>query len=98
MYRAAGGRAGLLREAPAGADGDDGGLTGSRLAERSPAADPRDYDVDFYLAQLHDTYAARLVRAFSPDDFARVFADPQQLNLFPSQLSEVRPILTILSS
>jgi DNA polymerase elongation subunit (family B) len=87
VYRATGGRAGLLREAPTGSDGDDAGA----------AADPRDYDVDFYLAQLRDTYAARLVRAFTPDDFARVFADSQQLDLFPAALAEVRPILTRLA-
>jgi DNA polymerase elongation subunit (family B) len=87
VYRATGGRAGLLREAPAGSDGD----------ETAAVADPRDYDVDFYLAQLRDTYAARLVRAFTPADFARVFADSQQLNLFPAALSEIRPILTVLS-
>ena len=39
-------------------------------------ADPRDYDVDHYVRVLRDTFAARLARAFTPDDFAAVFADP----------------------
>jgi DNA polymerase, archaea type len=88
VYRATGGRAGLLREAAASADDE---------LDSAPA-DPRDYDVDFYLAQLRDTYAARLERAFAPADFALVFADPQQLNLFPGALDDVRPVLTVLAS
>jgi hypothetical protein len=62
-----------------------------------PGADRRDYDVDWYLKVLVGTYAARLARAFSPDDFAAVFADPEQISLFPVDLGLVRPILTILA-
>ena len=41
-------------------------------------ADPRDYDVAHYERVLRDTFAARLARAFTPEDFAVVFADPDQ--------------------
>ena len=42
----------------------------------------RDYDVEHYVRLLRDTFAARLARAFTPDDFAAVFADPDQPSLF----------------
>ena len=58
--------------------------------------DPRDYDIDHYLRVLRDTFASRLVTALAPDDFATVFADPNQLSLFSTSLAEARPILTLL--
>ena len=65
---------------------DDAGACGTR--------DPRDYDVEHYVRVLRDTFAARLVRAFTPDDFAAVFADPDQPSLFTRSLAGVRPMLT----
>jgi DNA polymerase elongation subunit (family B) len=56
----------------------------------------RDYDVEHYVRVLRDNFAARLARAFTPDDFEEVFADPTQLSLFPTALAEVRPIFTAL--
>jgi DNA polymerase I len=56
--------------------------------------DARDYDVDHYVRLLRDIYAARFARAFTPEDFAAVFADPAQLSLFAPRLDEVRTILT----
>ena len=84
VYRAAGGRAALFSEATIDPDADSLATSG----------DPRDYDVDFYLEQLRDTFAARLARAFSAEDFAVLFADPQQLNLFPADFAAIEPILT----
>ena len=57
-------------------------------------ADPRDYDVEHYLRVLRDTYAARLARALTPEDFAAIFADPDQPSLFARPLRDARPILT----
>ena len=57
------------------------------------APDRRDYDVEHYLRVLRETFAARLARAFTPGDFAAVFADPDQPSLFEPVLSEVRTIL-----
>jgi DNA polymerase elongation subunit (family B) len=82
IYRARGGRAGLLDE-----DDDD-----------RAASDPRDYDIDYYARILRDTFAARLVRAFDPEDFAALFADPEQPSLFESSLGDIRPTLTVLST
>lgn len=62
------------------------------------AADARDYDVDHYLRVLRETYAARLARAFAPDDFAALFADPGQPSLFAPALDRIRPVLTPLAS
>jgi DNA polymerase elongation subunit (family B) len=56
-------------------------------------SDPRDYDVEHYVRLLRDTYASRLSRAFSPDDFATLFDDPDQLSLFGKPVSEIRPVL-----
>ncbi len=56
--------------------------------------DPRDYDVEHYVRVLRDTFAERLARAFTPDDFDAVFDDPAQLSLFPRPLDRVQTILT----
>ena len=83
VYRARRGRAGLLP--------DDEEQTASL------ANDPRDYDVGFYLRVLRDTFAARLARAFTAEDFAAVFEDPEQPSLFSRSIASIRPILTELS-
>lgn len=65
-----------------------------------PAAaphDPRDYDVEHYLRVLRDTYAQRFARALLPEDFAAVFADPDQPSLFTRSLADARPVLTTLA-
>jgi DNA polymerase I len=85
VYRAGGKRAALL---PDPEEGDD---------SRS-AYDPLDYDIDYYVRVLAETFGARLERALDPDDFASVFADPGQLTLFPKRLADARPILTVLES
>ncbi|WNG33217.1 DNA polymerase II [Archangium violaceum] len=84
VYRAVGGRAGLLPDP----DADDN--TGA-------VSDPRDYDIDFYVRLLRETFAARLVRGLTPEDFAAVFADPGQPSLFAPSLTQARPILTVLN-
>jgi DNA polymerase I len=87
VYRAQRGRAGLLVDA----DGED------TRAESGTDPDPRDYDVDFYLRVLRETFAARLARALSPDDYAAICADPEQPSLFDKPLCDARPILTLLA-
>jgi DNA polymerase I len=77
----------------------EAGLTGRPEAPASddlPDADPRDYDIEYYVRVLRTTYAERLARAFSPEDFATVFADPDQLSLFATPLESIRPVLTII--
>lgn len=68
------------------------------LVEPGPdGADPRDYDVDYYTRLLRQTFAERLARAFTAEDFEAVFADPRQASLFGPSLAAIRPILTVLA-
>ncbi len=62
-------------------------------AEPDVSDDPRDYDVDWYIRLLRETYAARMVRAFTVDDFAAVFPHPEQLSLFTPEIGGVRTVL-----
>jgi len=63
-----------------------------------PADDPRDYDIEHYVRLLRDTYAARLSRALTAEDYAAIFADPEQPSLFARPLGDARPILTPLAA
>lgn len=72
-----------------------GGVVPERDADAGALDDPRDYDVEHYLRVLRETYAARLERAFSPQDFAALFADPEQPSLWEVGTHGIRPILTI---
>ena len=85
VYRASGGRAVLHARSD---EADD--------APTAALRDARDYDTAHYARLLESTFAPRLARAFSAEDFARVFADPGQPSLFERDLSEVRVILTTL--
>ena len=75
----------------------EGGLV-EATDDEAPAPDRRDYDVEYYIRLLRETYAERLARAFTPEDFCVVFADPDQLSLFTPSVEAIRPILTHLSS
>lgn len=67
------------------------GLLATAPTDAAPARP--DYDADHYVRVLRDTFAARLARALTPDDFAAVFADPEQPSLFAPKLSEIRTVL-----
>lgn len=69
----------------------EGGVVASD--DDAPAPDPRDYDVEHYVRLLRCTYAERLARAFTPEDYGVVFADADQLTLFAPPLETVRPVL-----
>ncbi|TMQ20384.1 MAG: DNA polymerase II [Deltaproteobacteria bacterium] len=99
VYRATRGRSRLLVEPSEEIEGDDAPIPADAAQARDPCNphdphDPRDYDIEHYLRVLRDTYAARLVRALSPEDYAAVFADPEQPSLFARPLRDARPILT----
>ena len=70
------------------------GLVPEKGDAGSDRVDRREYDVTHYSRVLHDTFAARLARAFTPGDFSAVFASPDQLSLFSSAIEEIRPVLT----
>src|SRR5262249_59755119 len=77
-----------------GGGGGAGGLL--RDNGKDAPADPRNYDVAYYARLLRETFAARLERAFTPDDFATLFADPQQPSLFAPPVEAIQPMLTPL--
>jgi DNA polymerase elongation subunit (family B) len=79
VYRATGGRAGMLTE------DEDGEVTGN---------DPRDYDVAHYVRVLREGFATRLARAFTPEGFRALFEDPDQPSLFARLDAVARPVLT----
>ena len=70
--------------------------TGAVIDEEDDRLDRRDYDVHHYARVLRETFAARLERAFSPEDYCAVFADPEQMSLFAPDVETVRPVLTQL--
>ena len=80
VYRRSGGEAGLV-------DLDE---------SEAEAPETRDYDVEYYVRLLRETYAARLARALRPEDFSAVFDDPDQLSLLAPSFESMRPILTSL--
>jgi DNA polymerase elongation subunit (family B) len=69
-------------EEAAGAPGRDDGARAAAL----PA-----YDVAHYLAVLQGSYAARLRKAFAPDDFAQLFRPSGQVGLFDRPLDQIEP-------
>jgi DNA polymerase elongation subunit (family B) len=83
VYRATGGQPALLQAAD---EGDDN--------VESDEGDPRDYDALHYLRLLRGTFAARLARAFTPEDFATLFDNPLQPSLFAAPIETIRPLLT----
>lgn len=60
--------------------------------------DPRDYDVNYYTRLLRETYAARLARAFAPEDYDVLFGDPEQPSLFAPPIEDITTRLTALVS
>jgi DNA polymerase elongation subunit (family B) len=63
------------------------------LSEEAAATDRRDYDVEYYVRLLRTTYAERMSRAFTVEDFGVVFADPDQYSLFAPPVGSIRTVL-----
>ncbi|MDB4898520.1 MAG: polymerase region, partial [Gemmatimonadetes bacterium] len=75
----------------------EGGLV-PPAEESASTRDPRDYDVEYYVRLLRTSFAERLARAFLPEDFGVVFADPDQLSLFVPLVEAIRTVLTPLGT
>jgi len=60
-------------------------------SNRSAIADRHDYDVDHYIQVLVSSYAARLRKAFSPDDFEQLFRLESQPGLFDQPIESIQP-------
>ena len=82
VYRTQGGAGGVVPDADEAA------------SEMSGTVDPRDYDAEHYVRLLRDTFAGRLARALTLEDFAAVFADPDQMSLFELPLATMRTVLS----
>jgi len=79
VYRTRTGGGGVIEESEDGVPQENGG--------------PRDYDVAYYERLLRQNFAVRLARAFTPQDYEAVFADPDQLTLFAPPIEEIRTVL-----
>lgn len=82
---------------------DEAGKAEARKSEREqnmPAFSPhlvdvknrRDYDVEHYLRVLVTSYASRLRKAYSFDDFEQLFRVNEQLGLFDRPIEDIHPI------
>jgi DNA polymerase, archaea type len=85
IYRGSGNRARVLTAA----EDDD---------ERATQADAHDYDSEHYVRLLRDSFAVRLARGVSREDYAAIFADPEQPSLFAARLENARPVLNVISN
>jgi DNA polymerase, archaea type len=68
---------------------------GAVIDEDGEGWDRRDYDVYHYARVLRETFAARLERAFTEEDYEAVFADPEQMTLFGAELDGVKTVLRV---
>jgi DNA polymerase, archaea type len=58
---------------------------------REAFADRRDYDANHYIQVLITSYAARLRKAFSPEDFEQLFRLESQPGLFDQPVENIQP-------
>jgi len=70
-----------------------GGVVAEPGESGAPHPDARDYDVEWYVRLLRETYAARMIRAFTTEDYAVVFPHPDQLSLFAPPIDQVETVL-----
>ena len=56
-----------------------------------PPGQQCDFDVEYYLTLLTTSYAARLRKAFQPEDFDQLFRKDQQLGLFDKPVETIIP-------
>ncbi|TMD65148.1 MAG: DNA polymerase [Chloroflexi bacterium] len=92
-------------EAEAGANGEErevaamaGGVASEVIQDEPGASSPRedmgnrrDYDVDHYIQVLVTSYAARLRKAFSAEDFEQLFRLDGQEGLFDRPVEDIEP-------
>jgi len=79
VYRTRGGSAGVIEESE---------------EEDATPDDRRDYDVHHYEHVLRDTFAARLARAFTHEDYCALFGDPDQMSMFAPPIDSIKAMLT----
>lgn len=62
------------------------------VPHRPELDDRRDYDVSHYLQTLVGSYASRLRKAFTPEDFQQLFRTDLQTGMFDRPLAEIEPL------
>jgi len=72
-------------------DNTDEAITSDVSSLRTEVANRRDYDVEHYLRVLVTSYAARLRKAFTPEDFAQLFRVDAQQGLFDLPVESIQP-------
>ena len=91
-------------EAEGGTNGDEreaamaGGVAGEFVqnmpgvsSQRADVGNRRDYDVDHYVQVLVTSYAARLRKAFSAEDFEQLFRLDGREGLFDRPVEDIEP-------
>jgi DNA polymerase elongation subunit (family B) len=58
----------------------------------STGSNPHNYDVEHYVQVLVSSYAARLRKAFAPDDFEQLFRLAEQPGLFDQPIETIQPL------
>lgn len=103
FYRAAGGASvylpddseeNVFAEAEAAGETMDGGSShkSSLLASQNHTNQQRNYDVEHYLRVLVTSYASRLRKAYTAEDFEQLFRLDEQLGFFDRQVEDIQPI------
>lgn len=69
------------------------GETGNEETETAiPASGRRDYDIGHYMQIFMTSYVGRLRKAFTPEDFDRLFRHDEQIGLFDTPIESIRPV------
>ena len=80
-----------LEEEPARTPAVASSETTAKPSRREIIGERRDYDANHYLQVLVTSYAARLRKAFSPDDFEQLFRLHGQAGLFDRPIEAIQP-------
>jgi len=78
---------------PLPAKAENGKTVPTNISRRADVAERRDYDVNHYLSVLVTSYAARLRKAFSSEDFEQLFRSDGQSGLFDAPVEDIQPRL-----
>ncbi|HMO56492.1 MAG TPA: DNA polymerase domain-containing protein [Roseiflexaceae bacterium] len=71
-------------------------LPDEREGEEAAGLDERrDYDVAHYTAALLSSYASRLRKAFTVEDFDQIFRQDAQIGMFDKPLDQIKPLTII---
>ncbi|HEX7736137.1 MAG TPA: DNA polymerase domain-containing protein [Ktedonobacteraceae bacterium] len=94
FYRVRGGRYVWLPEETEEVPLDNNWQAGAQPARQpvyEDVANRRDYDVDHYIQALVNSYASRLRKAFTPEDFAQLFRLDGLTGLFDKPIESIEP-------